>query len=99
MPVGPSGRKAKEIITFRAPADIQEWIDTMTDARRGVRRTDAIIWALQVARDYVEAVSEFGARIRAIQKVTDLTELGVIKRALSAGLAQLERDLDINPEK
>lgn len=97
MPAGPSSRRPKGIITFRAPAELEEWIDRKTDRRRGITRTDVVVWALEAARDYVDVITQYDARIRAIQRATDLTEAGVIRRAVVAGLEQLEAEAGIEP--
>jgi hypothetical protein len=91
MPLGPTGRANRDVLSFRCPPELYEWVLKM--ARGDVKKTDAAVWALRVARDYTESLAEYEARIRQLAAAFDMTELGVVKRALERGLPLLERDL------
>lgn len=91
MPSGPVGRSARDVLSFRCPPDLFRWVEQL--ARDGVKRTDAAIWAISLARDYTDALAEFEARIKQLATTSDMTELGIIKRALERGLPSLEKDL------
>lgn len=91
MPRGPVGRSSRDVLSFRCPPELYEWVKRL--ARGGVKKTDAAIWAIGVARDYTEALAEYEPRIRELAHAYDMTELGIIKRALQHGLPALEADL------
>jgi hypothetical protein len=89
----PSARKAKEVIPFRCPPDLAKWLEERTDPRGGVKRTDAVIWALEHGRTFVEATKELDPRIQALLASSGLTELALLKRILAAGLPVVEKEL------
>lgn len=93
VPVGPVGRQVKEVVTFRAPPELLEWLKTHVDEDTGVRLTDAVLWALGVARDYTQAVEEHEVRLKRLAQENDLTDLGVLKRVIERGLPALEKEL------
>lgn len=91
MPTELSGRKPKDVVTFRCPSDLEEWLDARVNARANVKKTDAVVWALRLAHDFFEASRTIDARLKAYAKANDLTELGALKRVLIAGLDALEK--------
>lgn len=91
MREGPKKRQAKKMIGFRAPPDLVEWVDGKTNVKAGIGRTEALTWAVTLARDYYEAAKAFDARLKAFAKTNDLTELGALKRVIEAGLDALEK--------
>lgn len=89
----PQGRRAKEVIPFRAPPELADWLEARTDIRAGVRRTDVVLWALELGRSYAEASKDYEERIQALLVRSGLTERALLTRILGAGVAALEREL------
>jgi hypothetical protein len=89
---GPKARKAKNVVTFRCPAELAAVIDARTDERAGVKRTDAVVWLLEQGNNYVEATKDLEPRLRALREY-GFTELGLLRRVLAAGLPIVEKEL------
>lgn len=90
MAKGPQGKQKKvTVLGFRPPPPLEKWIlDKTSDA---VSKSDALLWAVELAHDYYEASKAYDARLKAFARANDLTELGALKRVIEAGLDALER--------
>lgn len=91
MPVGPPKRQKKVMLGFRAPPELADWVESRTNPRAGIGMTEALTWAVELARDYYEASRAFDSRLKAFAEAHDLTELGALKRIIEAGLDALEK--------
>lgn len=90
---GPTKKVNKTFLAFRCPPELEKWLRDKAEKGDGVTLTDAIVWALQLGHDYIEATQETSERIRRLAKSSDLTELGILRRVIERGLPLLEKEL------
>lgn len=92
MAKGPTPKEKKvKVLGYRAPPDIEEWVASkMTD---GASQSDVMAWAMRMAHDYYEASRTFHSRINALAKTHGMTQLGIMRRIVAAGVEALEAEL------
>lgn len=98
MPSAPAAKSGpKKMKAFRVPPEMLAWLTARTDPKRDppVTFTDAAVWALDQGRNLAEATENYSARMREACERGGLTEVGLLKKIVAAGLPAVERELGI----
>jgi ABC-type sugar transport system substrate-binding protein len=92
MARGPTPKKKKvKVLGYRATPEIEAWVSAKQV--NGASQSDVMGWAMQLAHDYYEAARPVEGRIRKLAEAEGLTQLGILRRIISAGVDALEREL------
>jgi hypothetical protein len=86
-------RPAAQMLGIRAPAELRDWLETLTretPLRPSLTLSQAAVWVLTLGREYATLILPFQSRIEAIVRDRGMTRGEVLAEVIKLGLAALE---------